>query len=208
MMKISNVLAMAVLLGSGAAVAQNAGDVDVSFINEGGVIYKARPTGFTFNYGYGNLTSDGYLVPRAGQIRNGCFASTPWIPVGHPAGKAYAFPHFTLEWWGEMNPVAEPDDTLLRLVLEVKRANGQTQSVRKYIFTGMMDHLELRYINAERTQFYYYGRMDNLDNEAQQLYGTISVSQGDELRYNLCDLYEGGKLLVRDVTLQTFPVGH
>ncbi|MFY0582276.1 hypothetical protein ACN28S_55570 [Cystobacter fuscus] len=205
MKQISSVLAMAVLLGSGVSAAQDPEDVEVSFIDNGGLSYKVKPAAFSTNQAYGLMTTEGFLVPRAGQIRNGCFASTPWLGVYHGQGKAYAFPHFTLEWWGEVNPVEEPDDTLLRLTLEVKRQNGTTSQVRSYIHTGLLD-LELRYYNEDRTQFYYFGRMDNLANHAEQLFGNIAVSPGDEIRYSVCDLYEGGKLLIRDLTLQTLPV--
>ncbi|OJH36465.1 hypothetical protein BON30_32385 [Cystobacter ferrugineus] len=196
---------MVVLLGSGVSAAQDEQDVEVSFIDNGGLSYKVNPSAFTTTQSYGSLTSEGYLVPRAGLIRNGCFASTPWIDVNHGQGKAYAFPHFTLEWWGEVNPVEEPDDTLLRLTLEVKRQNGTTSQVRSYIYTGLLD-LELRYYNEDRTQFYYYGRLDNLADQAEMLFGNIAVSPGDKIRYNVCDLYEGGKLLIRDLTLTTLPI--
>ncbi|ATB32979.1 hypothetical protein [Melittangium boletus] len=202
MKKISSVLAMAVLLSSGVSAAEE--PVEVSFIDNGGLNYKVNPSGFTISNSFGSFQGGGYLVPRDSKLRNGCFITTPWLQVNHGNGQALAFPHFTLEWWGDLHPVQHIDQTVLRLQLEVKRPNGTTSQVRSYVHTGLMTLQPRAYYPDGWVS--YYGRLDNPSAQGNTNFGSISVNNGDEVRYSVCDLYEGGKLLVNDVQVTTYPV--
>ncbi|WP_375767341.1 hypothetical protein NR798_37535 [Archangium gephyra] len=203
MKTMMGVLAFAVLLVSGAASAQE--PVEVSFIDNGGIIYKVNPTGFTINYPYGSFQTDGYVLPRDSRIRNGCFLTTPWLPVSHADGQALGFPQLTLEWWGDLHPVQQPDQTLLRLQLEVKKPDGSVYQMRSYVHTGLLTLQPRAYYPDGWVT--YYGRMDNpLPSGEEKNFGSIAVSELDEVRYTLCDLYGGGKLTVRGLKVMSYPV--
>jgi hypothetical protein len=204
MKNFSGVLAFALLLASSAAFAQQQ-DVEVSFIDNGGVIYKVNPSGFLLNYTYGSFQSEGYVIARDYRLRNGCFLSTPWLPVGHADGEALSFPHITLEWWGELHPVQYPNETLLRLHLEVMKPDGTVYQVRSYAHTGLL--------NLQPRAYYpdgwvsYYGRMDNpLPSGEDKNFGSIAVSELDQVRYSVCDLAGGGRLVVKDLKVMSYPV--
>ncbi len=189
---------------SSAVFAQDSG-VDVSFIPSGGVIYSVRPPGFTINYSFGSIQDDSYVIPRDYSLRNGCFLNTPWLPVSHEDGQAVAYPHITLEWWGELHPIEMPDQPLLRVQMEVKKPDGSVQQIRSYLHTG---YLTKQYrATLPDGWISYYGRMDNpLSNGDAQNFGSIAVSEQDQVRYTLCDLYWGAKLSVKKLVVHTYPI--
>jgi hypothetical protein len=201
MKTISSVLSLAVLLSAGVSVAEE--PVEVSFIDNGGISYKVNPAGFTYAYSYGNAQDGGYVIQRDYRLRNGCFITSPWLDVNHADGEALAFPHITLEWWGDLHPVEQVDQTLLRLQIDVKHANGTQEQQRTYIHTGLL--------NLQPRAYYpdgwvsYYGRMDNPNGNHNANFGSIAVRQGDQIRYSVCDLGGGGKLFVRDLQVTSYP---
>ncbi len=177
----------------------------ISHTDDGGVIYTVKPRAFTFNSNYGSLETDGYVIPYDHRIRNGCFLSTPWFPVNHPDGEALGFPHVTLEWRGKLHPEHEPDKTLLRLQLEVKKPDGTHHRVRSFMYTEIMS-LQPQDTDSEGWVS-YSGRLDNpLASGEDKDFGSIAVSKMDEVRYSVCDLYEGGSLVIRDLKVLSRPI--
>jgi hypothetical protein len=204
MNRILSGLALAAALAPGVSSAARDNNVELSFLDNGGLIYKVNPPAFTLNAPYGSFQDGGYTIPRDNRLRGGCFITTPWLPVNHEKGQALAFPHFTLEWWGNLHPVQQLDQTLLRFQIEVRRPDGTQVQIRSYLHTGLLNL-------QPRAQYpdgwvSYYGRMDNAANtQENNPFGSITVSPLDEVRYSVCDLYEGGKLFIHDLEVLSYP---
>jgi hypothetical protein len=190
-------LSAGLLLASGHVFAQETG-VDVSFRDGGGLIYSVKPEAFTLHYPFGHMQPNGYVVPRSSQLRNGCFLSTPWLPVGHADGEATAAPLLSIEWRGELHPLLQPDQTLLRLQVEIRKADGTQFRMRSYVHTGLLNLQPRAYL--EEGWVAYAGRLQGLLPPQE-----FSVSELDEIRYSVCDVYEGVKLTIGKLVLKTHP---
>jgi hypothetical protein len=183
-----------VLVASAVSFAADDEGVDVSFVDNGGVMYKVRPPGFSFNLdpdgastlptsqrdekltaAYGKKTATEIAVPRSNDwpVRNGCFARTKYLPVAHAKGKAQAFPEFDISWSTTVRDPAAPksDDSKSPALARMSSADVMDETLLRF-------QIEVRKPNGTVTSSRAYINPGILDLSDETRSGTAVTYKG------------------------------
>lgn len=205
---MNRILAISVFAATSAGTAwaaECAPGVDCTPLNVGGIQYEVTVPGFEMPMqGFGQGTSDGYVVQAKSAPPAGCFVLTPWLLVGHADGRGEVIPVIKGKWGGVIYPSNPQEPGIVNLVIEIKRSG---------IFSTQADAYSTAQLISKRLVYnfpdggkMYMGDYNNALNMFRPYLLGFQVKEDDEIRVKVCDLAGLSSLTVHSIVLRTFPL--
>jgi hypothetical protein len=179
-------------------------DVEITPRAEGGVRYAVHASALEVDIPeYVQTGPTGAVLSHDSRFRNGCFVSSPWVPIGHARGFAQAIPEMHLEWTGVLFPQRGPHVPILRMRAAIRKHDGTIRYAEQIIDTGHLTRLQ-PIAPMRDDAILNVGSLDN-DVVSPRVLQGFEIDEGDEVRVSLCDLVGDTELTVKSLVLQSVP---
>lgn len=177
--------------------------VELTFDSYGGTTRKLKAEDLIdVNFGYGDVTPEGYRVESSKYNRGTAF-KTPPLPVFHADGFVSVSMKIKAKWVGERPSTGEV--TLFRVKMAIEDGDGNVRNIYDYYYSGLTDY------NTDNTKYFYITSDEGFtgsENFVNQYFFSSDedVYMDDEITLSIERVEAGASFTIQEISIHTWPL--